>query len=109
VADVEFSALGFGRISKNNGTPAASILINQRPGSNARDVIQRIKKRMEEISETSFPPGMTYNYTYDVSRFLDASISEVVRTLLEAIILVSLVVFIFLQDFRSTVIPALAI
>jgi HAE1 family hydrophobic/amphiphilic exporter-1 len=109
VADVEFSALGFGRISKNNGTPAASILINQRPGSNARDVIQRIKKRMEELEETSFPPGMSYNYTYDVSRFLDASIYEVVKTLIEAFILVSIVVFIFLQDFRSTLIPALAI
>lgn len=109
VANVEFSALGFGRISKNNGTPAASILINQRPGSNARDVIQRIKKRMEEIKENSFPPGMTYNFSYDVSRFLDASIHEVVRTLLEAFILVSLVVFVFLQDFRSTLIPALAI
>ena len=109
VATVEFSSMNFGRISKNNGTPAASILINQRPGSNARDVIERIKIRMEEIKETSFPPGMTYNYTYDVSRFLDASIYEVVKTLFEAIILVSLVVFIFLQDFRSTLIPALAI
>jgi HAE1 family hydrophobic/amphiphilic exporter-1 len=109
VATVEFSSMNFGRISKNNGTPAASILINQRPGSNARDVIERIKARMEELKETSFPPGMTYNYTYDVSRFLDASIYEVVKTLFEAIILVSLVVFIFLQDFRSTLIPALAI
>lgn len=109
VADVEFSAMNFGRISKNNGTPAASILINQRPGSNARDVIQRIKERMEEISKNTFPPGMTYNYTYDVSRFLDASIYEVVKTLFEAFLLVSLVVFIFLQDFRSTLIPALAI
>lgn len=109
VADVEFGSMSFGRISKNNGTPAASILINQRPGSNARDVIQRIKTRMEEIKETRFPPGMTFNYTYDVSRFLDASIHEVVKTLFEAIILVSIVVFIFLQDFRSTLIPALAI
>lgn len=108
VADVEFSSMNFGRISKNNGTPAASILINQRPGSNARDVIMRIKERMREISE-DFPPGMTYNYTYDVSRFLDASIYEVVKTLIEAFLLVSLVVFIFLQDFRSTLIPALAI
>lgn len=109
VADVEFSAMNFGRISRNNGTPAASILINQRPGSNARDVIQRIKERMEEIKTNSFPPGMTYNFTYDVSRFLDASIHEVVRTLFEAFLLVSLVVFLFLQDFRSTLIPALAI
>lgn len=108
VADIEFSAMNFGRISKNNGTPAASILINQRPGSNARDVIMRIKERMKEISE-DFPPSMSYNYTYDVSRFLDASIYEVVKTLIEAFLLVSLVVFIFLQDFRSTLIPALAI
>lgn len=108
VADIEFGAQSFARISKNNGTPAASILINQRPGSNARDVITRIKARMTEL-EDIFPPGMTYNYTYDVSRFLDASISEVVRTLIEAFLLVSLVVFIFLQDWRSTLIPALAI
>lgn len=109
VANIEFSSMNFGRISKNNGTPAASILINQRPGSNARDVIERIKQRMVEIKESSFPPGMTYNYTYDVSLFLDASIHEVVKTLFEAIILVALVVFIFLQDFRSTLIPALAV
>lgn len=109
VADVEFSSMNFGRISKNNGTPAASIMINQRPGSNAREVIQKIKERMKEIEEASFPTGMSYNVTYDVSRFLDASIYEVVKTLFEAFILVSLVVFIFLQDFRSTLIPALAI
>lgn len=109
VANIEFSSMNFGRISKNNGTPAASIMINQRPGSNARDVIRKIKERMEEIQNSSFPPGMSYNVTYDVSRFLDASIHEVVKTLLEAFILVSLVVFLFLQDFRSTLIPALAI
>lgn len=109
VADVEFSSMNFGRISKNNGTPAASIMINQRPGSNAREVIQRIKDRMVEIQESSFPPGMSYNITYDVSRFLDASIHEVVRTLIEAFILVSIVVFLFLQDFKSTLIPALAV
>lgn len=109
VADVEFSAMNFGRISKNNGTPAASILINQRPGSNASDVIEKIKKQMEELKTESFPAGMTYNYSYDVSRFLDASIHEVVKTLFEAMILVALVVFIFLQDFRSTLIPALAV
>ncbi len=109
VADIEFSSMNYGRISKNNGTPAASIMINQRPGSNAREVIQKIKARIEEIKDTTFPPGMTYNVTYDVSRFLDASIYEVVKTLFEAFLLVSLVVFIFLQDFRSTLIPALAI
>ena len=109
VAEVEFSSMNYGRISKNNGQPAASIMIKQRPGSNAREVIAGVKQRIEEIKESSFPPGMTYNITYDVSRFLDASIHEVVKTLFEAFILVFLVVFLFLQDFRSTLIPALAV
>ncbi len=109
VADVEFSSSNYGRISKNDGRPAASIMIKQRPGSNASDIIAKVKERIDQIQETSFPPGMTYNITYDVSRFLDASIHEVVVTLFEAFILVFLVVFIFLQDFRSTLIPALAV
>ncbi len=109
IAEVEFSAMNYGRISKNNGRPAASIMIKQRPGSNAREVIAGVKQRIDEIQEASFPPGMSYNVTYDVSRFLDASIHEVVVTLFEAFLLVFLVVFIFLQDFRSTLIPALAV
>src|SRR5690606_6597119 len=68
-----------------------------------------IKDKMEELKVASFPPGMDYNVSYDVSRFLDASIFEVVKTLVEAFLLVSLVVFIFLQDFRSTLIPAIAV
>ena len=63
-------------------------MIKQRPGSNAREVIQNIKAKMEEIKESSFAPGMDYNISYDVSRFLDASISVVLRTLLEAFLLV---------------------
>ena len=109
VADVEFGALSYGMISKTDGKPSASIMIKQRPGSNARDVITNIKQRMTEMKGTSFPPGMTFNVNYDVSRFLDASIHEVLRTLLEAFILVFIVVYIFLQDFRSTLIPALAV
>lgn len=64
---------------------------------------------MEEIKESSFAPGMDYNISYDVSRFLDASISVVLRTLLEAFLLVFIVVYLFLQDFRSTLIPAIAV
>ncbi|CAN5338896.1 efflux RND transporter permease subunit [soil metagenome] len=109
VADVELGNLNYGRISKTDGRPAASLMIIQRPGSNARDVIQRVKERMVEIKANSFPPGMDYKITYDVSRFLDASINNVLMTLLEAFVLVFLVVFIFLQDFRSTLIPALAV
>lgn len=109
VADVEFGAMTYSMVSKTDGRPAASIMLKQRPGSNARDVIQAVKDRMAELKETSFPPGMEYNISYDVSRFLDASINEVLKTLLEAFILVFIVVFIFLQDFRSTLIPALAV
>lgn len=109
VAEVEFGALTYGMVSKTDGRPSASIMIKQRPGSNARDVIDAIKERMGELKETSFPPGMTFNVNYDVSRFLDASIHEVLRTLCEAFLLVFVVVYLFLQDFRSTLIPALAV
>lgn len=109
IADVEFGTVSYDMVSKTDGRPSASIMIKQRPGSNAKEVIETIKSKMEDLKESSFPPGMTYNYAYDVSRFLDASIHEVLRTLLEAFILVFIVVFIFLQDFRSTLIPALAV
>ncbi|MDN3583511.1 efflux RND transporter permease subunit [Mucilaginibacter flavus] len=109
VADVEFGALTYSMVSNTDGKPSASIMIKQRPGSNARDVINNIKTRMAELQKSSFPAGMTYNVNYDVSRFLDASIHEVLRTLVEAFLLVFVVVFIFLQDFRSTLIPALAV
>jgi hydrophobe/amphiphile efflux-1 (HAE1) family protein len=109
LADVEFGSFSYAMDSKTDGRPSASIMIKQRPGSNARQVIQNVKARMEELKLTSFPPKMKYNYAYDVSRFLDASIHEVVKTLIEAFILVFIVVFIFLQDFRSTLIPALAV
>ncbi|QMU29680.1 efflux RND transporter permease subunit [Adhaeribacter radiodurans] len=109
IAEVEFGSLSYGMVSKTDGRPSASIMIKQRPGSNAREVIANVKTRMAELKESSFPPKMTYNIAYDVSRFLDASMSEVIRTLIEAFILVFIIVFIFLQDFRSTLIPALAV
>ena len=109
IAKVEFGSLEYEMVSKTDGRPSASIMIKQLPGSNAQEVIQRIKDRMGELQETSFPPGMTYTMGYDVSRFLDASISSVVTTLIEAFILVFIVVFIFLQNFRATLIPVLAV
>jgi HAE1 family hydrophobic/amphiphilic exporter-1 len=109
IADVEFGSLTYSMVSNTDGRPSASIMIKQRPGSNARQVIHDIKEKMTELKKTSFPSGMNYNINYDVSRFLDASIHEVVRTLVEAFILVFIVVYIFLQDFRSTLIPALAV
>jgi len=109
IAEVEFGAMSYGMVSKTDGRPSASIMMKQRPGSNASEVIANVKEKMAELKETSFPPGMDYNLAYDVSRFLDASIHEVLKTLIEAFILVALVVFIFLQDWRLTIIPVLAV
>ncbi|UTG03072.1 efflux RND transporter permease subunit [Elizabethkingia anophelis] len=109
IAKVEFGAMNYGMVSKTDGRPSASIMMKQRPGSNASEVIKNVKEKMAELKETSFPPGMEYNMAYDVSRFLDASIDSVLHTLIEAFILVGIVVFIFLQDWRSTLIPVLAV
>jgi HAE1 family hydrophobic/amphiphilic exporter-1 len=109
IAEVEFGTTYFDVEAKLNGKPAASIMLKQLPGSNASEVISNVKKRLAEIKETTFLPGMDFELSYDVSRFLDASVHEVLRTLIEAFLLVSLVVYIFLQDFRSTVIPAIAV
>jgi len=109
VADVEFGSTYYDLYSRLNGKPAASIMIKQSYGSNASAVISNIKKRMAEIKESSFPKGMDYEISYDVSKFLDASIEKVLHTLLEAFLLVSLVVFLFLADWRSTLIPAIAV
>ncbi len=109
VAEIDFDSQDYGVLSKENGQASAAILLKQRPGSNAQEVIEKIKAKMEDIQSTSFPPGMGYSLSYDVSKFLDASISQVMTTLLEAFFLVSLVVFIFLQNVRLTIIPILAV
>ncbi|WP_159658768.1 efflux RND transporter permease subunit [Methylicorpusculum oleiharenae] len=109
VAEVAFDSQDYDVLSKENGQPSAAIMLKQRPGSNAKEVISNIKATMAEIKANSFPPGMDYSLSYDVSEFLDASIHEVIKTLVEAFVLVALVVFIFLQDVRSTIIPILAV
>ena len=109
ISKIEFGSMSYGMVSKTDGKPSASIMLKQRPGSNASEVIASVKEKMAELQKTSFPPGMDYNIAYDVSRFLDASIDEVLKTLVEAFILVAFVVFIFLQDWRSTLIPVLAV
>ena len=109
VADVELGSEFFDIYSDIDGHPAASIILKQSPGSNAAAVIEEIKKELEQIKKESFPPGMDYELAYDVSNFLDASIEKVLHTLLEAFILVSLVVYLFLGDLRSTLIPTLAV
>ncbi|KRD57952.1 multidrug transporter AcrB [Flavobacterium sp. Root935] len=109
ISNIEFGSMSYGMVSKTDGKPSASIMLKQRPGSNASEVIASVKEKMTELKGTSFPPGMEFNIAYDVSRFLDASIHEVLRTLIEAFLLVAFVVFIFLQDWRSTLIPVLAV
>lgn len=109
IADVEFGTSYFDVEAKIDGKPTASIMLKQLPGSNASEVIAKVKKRMAEIKKSIFLNGMDYEVSYDVSRFLDASVHEVIKTLVEAFLLVSLVVFIFLQDARSTIIPAIAV
>lgn len=109
VADVEFGTTYFDVEAKLNGRPCAAIMLKQLPGSNASEVIAAVKTRIAELKDATFLEGMDYEVSYDVSRFLDASVHEVLRTLIEAFILVSLVTFIFLQDWRSTLVPTLAV
>ena len=108
VATVELDALGYTGFSESKGRPAVAMGISQTPGSNAHEIIQNIEKLLEEL-KPSFPEGITYTINYNANTFLDAAISKVVSTLLEAFLLVFLVVYIFLQDFRSTLIPAIAV
>ncbi|ACU05150.1 efflux RND transporter permease subunit [Pedobacter heparinus] len=109
VADVEFGSSYYDLYSNLNGKPSAAITVKQSYGSNASQVIKDIKAKLKEIKSTSFPKGMDYEISYDVSKFLDASIEKVIHTLVEAFILVGLVVFLFLGDWRSTLIPAIAV
>ena len=109
VAKVTLGSSFYDLYSDIDGLPSAAIVLKQTPGSNAADVIKQVKAKVEEIKKSAFPPGMDYAVTYDVSHFLDASIEKVLHTLFEAFILVSLVVYLFLGDFRSTLIPTLAV
>jgi HAE1 family hydrophobic/amphiphilic exporter-1 len=109
VADVEFGSSYYDVYSKLNGKASAAIVIKQSYGSNAQQVIKNVKAKLEEIKANSFPKGMDYEISYDVSKFLDASIEKVLHTLVEAFILVGLVVLLFLGDWRSTLIPAIAV
>ncbi|MGC4007447.1 MAG: efflux RND transporter permease subunit [Pirellulales bacterium] len=108
VATVELGSSFYDLYSDIDGKPSAAIVLKQTPGSNATEVIEKVKERLHEIKKT-FPPGMDYEVSYDVSNFLEASIEQVLHTLLEAFVLVSLVVYLFLGDFRSTLIPTLAV
>jgi len=109
VASVEFGSSMYDIYSNLNGRSSAAIVLKQSYGSNASQVIKDVKAKLKEIKASSFPKGMDYEISYDVSKFLDASIEKVIHTLVEAFILVGLVVFLFLGDWRSTLIPAMAV
>jgi multidrug efflux pump len=108
VARVELGAENYGSKARYNGRPAAGLAIKLAPGGNALDTAKAVKARMAELSG-GFPPGMKYVVPVDSTPFIQQSIEEVVKTLLEAAVLVFLVMFLFLQNWRATLIPAIAV
>ncbi|MBX2931945.1 MAG: efflux RND transporter permease subunit [Chitinophagaceae bacterium] len=108
IATIQLAALSYTGLGESSGNPALSVGVFQTPGSNAQDIIRNVKKYIQE-QVPNFPKGVSYTINYDTNDFLTASIDKVVETLLEAFLLVFIVVFIFLQDFRSTLIPAIAV
>lgn len=108
IAKVDLSSEFYDIYSDKDSFPSASIVLKQNYGSNASKVIEDVKLKLQELKK-SFPEGMDYEINYDVSRFVDASIEKVLHTLAEAFVLVSIVVFLFLGDWRSTLIPILAV
>ncbi|HEA31034.1 MAG TPA: efflux RND transporter permease subunit [Leeuwenhoekiella sp.] len=108
VAEIELGAQSYSGSSTTNGYPAVNLGVFQTKGSNAQEIIEAIKEELE-IVKADLPKGVEVFIPYDTNNFLNASIEKVVSTLAEAFLLVFLVVFIFLQDFRSTLIPAIAV
>ena len=108
IARVELGSQNYNIIGETNGRPGINISINQVAGSNANEIIKEIDREVEEIRE-SLPPGIVIEDLESKKDFLDASITSVVETLLEALVLVILVVWLFLGSWRATVIPAIAI
>ncbi len=108
VARVEFGAFNYSANTRIAGKPGIGIAVFQTAGSNANDILTAVDEVMQKSAKT-FPKGVAYFNMYNAKEFLDSSIDQVLHTLVEAFILVFIVVFIFLQDFRSTLIPAIAV
>ncbi|MAU97224.1 MAG: hydrophobe/amphiphile efflux-1 family RND transporter [Fulvimarina sp.] len=108
VARVELGAQDYGFNGSYNGTPAVPIGIYLQPGANALATLEAVNTRMSEL-EKAFPDGISWAVPFDTTKFIQASITEVIHTFIEAMVLVFLVVFIFLQSFRATLIPMLAV
>ena len=108
IADVKLGSEFFDIYSNLDGNPSASIVLKQTFGSNGSDVIKAVKEKLAEL-EQDLPPDVNFQISYDVSNFLDASIDQVLHTLRDSFILVAIVVFLFLGDWRSTLIPIIAV
>ncbi|MBP3834840.1 MAG: efflux RND transporter permease subunit [Prevotella sp.] len=108
VAKIELGGLQYSVSMKNNNKPSVMGMVQQIAGSNATQIASEVKKELENQAK-NFPPGMVYKINYDVTEFLFASIEEVVKTLFITLLLVFLVVYVFLQDIRSTLIPMIAV
>ena len=108
IANVELGSEFYDIYDNLDGKPSASIVLKQTLGTNGSDVIKAVKAKLKEL-EKDLPPGVGYKISYDVSSFLNASIEQVIDTLRDAFVLVSIVVFLFLGDWRSTLIPVIAV
>jgi multidrug efflux pump subunit AcrB len=108
VANIELGAQAYDQACTFNGRPSVALSIYQLPGSNALETAQRVRAKMEEMKER-FPDGVDYSIVYDTTPFINQSISEVFKTLRDAVILVAVVVLLFLQNWRSAIIPLVAV
>ena len=108
VARCEIGSESYDKYARYNGKPAAGVAVKLAIGANALDTVQAIGRKLDQLSK-NFPKGMTYVYPYDTTPFVRISMNEVVHTLLEAIVLVVLVMYLFLQNLRATIIPAIAV
>lgn len=108
IARVDLGSASYGVVSQLKGRPTAAIAIYQQPGSNSLDVSKGVKARMQELAE-NFPAGVSYNVTLDTTNVINASIDEVLVTFLETTLLVVLVIFLFLQNWRAVIIPCITI
>jgi hydrophobe/amphiphile efflux-1 (HAE1) family protein len=108
VANIELGAQSYDQTCTLDGNPSVALSVYQLPGSNALDVAGRVKERMKQLKK-HFPPGIDYDIVYDTTPFIQESISEVFNTLFDAVVLVAAVVLLFLQNWRSAIIPLVAV
>src|SRR5438105_463952 len=108
VANIELGAQSYDQTCTLDGKPSVALSVYQLPGSNALEVAQRVKERMRQLRD-HFPPGIAYSIVYDTTPFIRESIDEVFETLFDAVVLVALVVLVFLQNWRSALIPLVAV